>query len=139
MSYRVRSFALFVAGGVAAACSSSSPPSTPDGGSTPQTTSDGGPRTDAGNDAGNCYIENARVPEEADGVCCEGLRKACVGIAYGDVSPCICTTAPCGTEEKQPPANVPCCEGIRIECTSVGTSSNVQCICGTPGADAGGD
>lgn len=92
-----------------------------------------------GSDAGSCYIENARVPEEADGVCCEGLRKACVGIAYGDVSPCICTTAPCGTEEKQPPANVPCCEGIRIECTSVGTSSNVQCICGTPGADAGGD
>jgi len=96
------------------ACSGSTSPTSADAG-----VGDGGGINDASPEAtGPCIPDTKRVAKDDAGVCCAGLFKACVGSAFGSLSPCICSTVACGTAAMQPPLNVPCCPPpLRVSAT----------------------
>jgi hypothetical protein len=75
-------------------------------------------------------------------VCCPGLFKVCTGVSGGfpgaESKPCVCATVECGTEENQPPPNVPCCLGLSQRCEAPidpDKPSATICICGNPKTD----
>jgi hypothetical protein len=109
------------------ACSSTTSPTPVDAGSS----GDGGVADAA--PVGACVKDRERVAKDDSGVCCTGLFKACVGVAEGDQSPCICSTVECGTATMQPPANVPCCPGVGSSSCGkpigTGGASDTQCTC----------